>query len=89
MTKYLGEEKTHKAINNQIFKRLKIVAKELYEEELVKSEHREPIMVGFFILHHAKLRMLKLYYRIFAMSLNLKNSKWIQTRSIWLWQKKT
>ena len=35
--------------------------------ELVKSEieHREPIIVGFFILQYAKLRMLELYYNFF------------------------
>ena len=61
MTKYLGDKK---AINNQFFKRLKVVAKNLYEVELLKStiEHREPIIVGFFILQYAKLRMLELYY---------------------------
>ena len=29
MTKYLGDEKIHKAINHQFLKRLKIVAKDL------------------------------------------------------------
>ena len=35
--------------------------------ELAKStiEHREPIIVGFFILQYAKLRMLELYYNFF------------------------
>ena len=49
-TKYLNDEKTHKAINGKLFKRLNSVSKELYEVELVKSkiEHREPIIVGFF-----------------------------------------
>ena len=28
-------------------------------------EHREPIIVGFFILQNAKLRMLELYYNFF------------------------
>ena len=28
-------------------------------------EHREPIIVGFFILQYAKLRMLELYYKFF------------------------
>ena len=67
MTKYLGDEKNHKAINNQIFKRLNIVAKDFYEVELVKStiEHREPNIVGFFMLQFAKLRMLELYYNFF------------------------
>ena len=67
MTNYLGDQKTHEAINNQFFKRLNIVAKDLYEVEVVKStiEHREPIIVGFFILQYAKLRMLQLYYNFF------------------------
>ena len=37
MTKYLGDEKTHKAINNQFFKRLNIVAKDLYEVSIVNQ----------------------------------------------------
>ena len=39
----------------------------LYEGELVKSEneHREPIIVGFFILQYAKLRKLELFYNFF------------------------
>ena len=64
-TLYLNEEKTHKAINNRLFKRLNSVSRDIYEVELVKStiEHREPIIVGFFILQYAKLRMLELYYK--------------------------
>ena len=52
ITKYLGDEKTHKAIIEKFFKRLNVVKKDLYEVELLKStsEHREPIIVGFFIL---------------------------------------
>ena len=67
MTKYLRDKKTHKAINNQYFKRLNIVAKELYEVEFLKStiEHRELFIVGFFILQYAKLRMLELCYNFF------------------------
>ena len=51
-TLYLNEEKTHKAINNRLFRRLNSVSRDIYEVELVKStiEHREPIIVGFFIL---------------------------------------
>ena len=66
-TKYLNDEKTHKAINGKRFKRLNNVSKETYEVELAKSkiEHREPIIVGFFILQYAKLRMLELYYNFF------------------------
>ena len=66
-TKYLNDEKTHKAINGKMFKLLNNVSKEVYEVELAKSniEHREPIIVVFFILQYAKLRMMKLYYNFF------------------------
>ena len=66
-TKYLNDEKTHKAINEPLFKRLNAVEKDLYEKELLKStiEHRESIIVGSFTLQYAKLRMLELYYNFF------------------------
>ena len=66
-TKYLNDKKTHKAINGKMFKHLNNVSEEIYEVELPKSkiEHREPIVVGFFILQYAKLRMLELYYNFF------------------------
>ena len=67
VTKYLNDEKTHSAINNKLFKRLNCITDQLYEVELVKSEigHREPIIVGFFILPYANLRMLELYWYFF------------------------
>ena len=67
VTKYLNNEKIHNAINNKLFKRLNFITDQLYEVELVKSEieHREPIIVGFFILQYAKFRMLELYYNFF------------------------
>ena len=67
VTKYLSDEKTHSAINSKLFKRFNHITDQLYEVELVKSEivHREPIIVGFFILQYAKLRMLELYYKFF------------------------
>ena len=66
-TLYLNDEKTHKAINYRLFRRLNNVSTDIYEVELVKStvEHREPIIFGFFILQYAKLRMLELYYNFF------------------------
>ena len=38
----------------------------LYEVELAKAqvEFAGPIIVGFFVLHHAKLRTSELYYNI-------------------------
>ena len=67
VTKYLNDEKTHSAINSKMFKRLNHITDQLYEVELVKTEieHREPIIVGFFILKYAKLGMLELYYNFF------------------------
>ena len=67
VTKYLNDEKTHAVINTKLFKRLDHTNAQLYEVELAKAEieHREPIIVGFFILQYAKLRMLELYYNFF------------------------
>ena len=67
VTKYLSDAKTHIAMNSKLLKRLNHITDQLYEVELVKSEieHREPIIVGFFILQYAKLRMLELYYNFF------------------------
>ena len=50
-----------------MFNRLNHITDQLYEVEIVKSEieHREPIIVGFFILQYAKLRKLQLYYNFF------------------------
>ena len=60
--------------------------------ELVKStiEHRDPIIVGFFILKYAKLRMLEPYKKIFdKVCADNKCAEWIQICSFWRWQKKT
>ena len=59
----LSDEKTHGAINTKFFRRLDHINDQLYEVELAKAEteHGEPIIVGFFILQYAKLRMLELY----------------------------
>ena len=68
VTKYLSDEKTHAAINSKLFKRLDHLNISLYEVELAKAEneHIEPIIVGFFVLQYAKLRMLELYYNFFT-----------------------
>ena len=67
VTKYLNDEKTHCAINSKFFKKLDHVNHQLYENELAKAEveHKEPVVVGFFILQYAKLRILELYYNFF------------------------
>ena len=68
VTKYLSDEKTRAAINSKLFKRLDHLNNPLYEVELAKAEieHKEPIIVGFFILQYAKLRRLELYYNFFT-----------------------
>ena len=68
VTKYLTDGKTHAAINSKLSKKLDHVNNSLYEVELAKAqiEHKEPIIVGFFILQYAKLRMLELYYNFFT-----------------------
>ena len=67
VTKYLNDENIHSAINKKHFKRLDFITDQLHKVELVKSEieHREPIIVGFFFLQYARLRMLELYYNFF------------------------
>ena len=64
VTKYLSDDKTNGAINTKLLKRLDHINDQLYEVELAKAEieHREPIIVGFFILQYAKLRKLEIYY---------------------------
>ena len=59
VTKILSDEKTHGATNTKLFKRLDHVNDQLYEIELAKVEieHRVPIMVGFYILQNAQLRI--------------------------------
>ena len=68
VTKYLTDKKLHAAIKSELLKKLDHVNNSLYEVELAKAqiEHTEPIIVGFFILQYAKLRMLELYYNFFT-----------------------
>ena len=67
VTNFLTDEKTHGAINTKMCKRLDHINDQLYEVEMAKAEieHKEPIIVGFFLLQYAKLRMLELYYNFF------------------------
>ena len=67
VTKNLSDEKTQEAINKTLFKRSEQNNDHLDEVELAKAEieHREPIIVGFFVLQYAKLRMLELYFNFF------------------------
>ena len=66
-TLYLNEEKTHKAINNRLFRRLNSVSRDIYEVELVNStiEHREPIIVGFFCPSVCKIENVRALLQLF------------------------
>ena len=68
VTKYLIAEKTNAAFNGKQLKRLDDVKNSLYEVELAKVqiEHKEPIIVGYFLLEYAKRRTLELYYNFFT-----------------------
>ena len=52
VTKYVTDEKTNVAINSELFKKLDLVNNSLYEVALAKAqiEHKDPIIVGFFVL---------------------------------------
>ena len=58
VTKYLTDKKTHAVFISRLFKKLDHVNNSLFEVELAKAqiEHKEPIIVGFFILENGKLR---------------------------------
>ena len=59
VTKYLIGKKTLAAIKRKLFKKLDHLNNSLYKVELATAqiEHKEPIIVGIFILQFAKLRM--------------------------------
>ena len=83
VTKYLSYEKTHGPINTKLIERLDHIDDELYEIELAKAEieHREPIIVGFFILQYAKLRVLELYYNFFERFCDVSKSEELEMDS--------
>ena len=68
VTKYLTDKKTHAAINTKQFIKVDYVNNSLYEVELDKAQidHKEPVIVGFFILQYGKLPMLELCYNLFT-----------------------
>ena len=74
--KFFTDEKTNAAINSKLFKKLDHVNNSLFEVEVAKAhiEHKKPIIVGFFILQYAKLRLLELYYNFFTRFLDILRS---------------
>ena len=66
VTKYLSDEKTHAVVNSKTVEKLNSMNNSLYEVELANAEieHKEPVIVGFFFLQYAKLRMMELFHHI-------------------------
>ena len=75
VTKYLSDEKTLAAYNSKLFKKIDHFNNSLYKVELAKAEieHIEPIIVEFFVLQYAKLRILELYYNLFTRFCDVNN----------------
>ena len=67
ITNYLNDEKAHKALNSNFFKRLNYQNADLYEVEAVKPnvDHKEPTFAGSRILQFAELHMLDSIYNSF------------------------
>ena len=57
-----------KFINSRFFKSLNELPDQIYELELSKThiKHKEPIIVGFFLLQYAKLTTLQLKYNFIS-----------------------
>ena len=66
-TKYTIGPDISKLVNNKFFKSFNEIDKDIFEVDLKNStvEHKEPLVVGFFILQFAKLTMLELVYNFF------------------------
>ena len=77
VTKYLTDKRTHAAINSKMLKKLDHMNNSLYDVELAKAQidHKEPIIVAFFILQNAKVRLLELYYNFSKKSFMYTSSK--------------
>ena len=68
-TQYVVGAEVDKLVNERNFKNMNLLPSSIYEVEMVKSEvnHKEPIIVGFFILQYAKLTRLQLFYKFFQL----------------------
>ena len=73
VTKYLNDEKTHTAIDSKLFKKVNQMNNAIFEIELTKAEIElnEPIIVSFFILQQAKLRIYDLSYNFISICLDV------------------
>ncbi len=61
---YAADDTIHKLINKSNFHSYDEITDSVYEVTMSKKTilHKDPIVLGYFILQYAKLRMLELYY---------------------------
>ena len=66
-TKYTIGPDISELVNNKFFKSFNEIDKDIFEVDLknITVEHKEPLVVGFFILQYAKITMLELVYNFF------------------------
>ena len=87
VTKYLRDEKAHRAIK-KIFEFMYYINDQLYSMEVVGSdmEHKEPIIVDFFYPAMCKVEiataLVQLFVTSIAMLQGLRSCRWIQTLSV-------
>jgi hypothetical protein len=67
-TSYANESIVGRLINNKLYRDLNEICSDVYEVTSVKGkvDHKEPIVLGLFILQYAKMRMLELVYNFFV-----------------------
>ena len=68
-TQHVVGAEVDKLVIEQKYKILNVLPSSIYEVEMFKSEvnHKEPIIVGFFILQYANLTTLRLFYNFFQL----------------------
>lgn len=77
----VGERKARMKVNEPQFRKLSELEKDTYEIESAKKRINLdlPIHLGYFILQHAKLRMLQFYYDCLCVYLNREDFEFIET----------
>ena len=72
----------HGVFTNKMFKSPAYINDQLYEEFVkMEIEHKEPKIVGFFILQFAKLRMPELYYIFFDKNCDVTKFEQLETNT--------
>ena len=85
--KYLSDKKAQAAFNSRLLEKRDHVNISMFAVELARAqiEHKEPKIVGFFVLQYAKLRMLELYLTYFTNCCDVNNFEVLQLDTISLY----